>query len=50
MSGKVTTPTVCPECGGQSWTTTTKGPKCLKCGYLIDNAFLQTEKVKTVTK
>lgn len=42
---------VCPQCGGQSWVTTTKGPRCSKCGYLKEeNSFLQAEPAKVVIK
>lgn len=35
---------ICPECGNNSWVTTTKGAKCDKCGYLEGNDLFDNSK------
>jgi hypothetical protein len=31
---KCETPKICPQCGGNNWLGTTKGPMCKQCGYI----------------
>jgi ribosomal protein L37E len=33
---------ICPNCGGKSWVTTTKGARCDNCGHLEGSELFDT--------